>query len=163
MTKHWPEQRLLASHLGEQGRQHLDFHGDAHHSGFAYGAARRAPATHLTEMVPQQPARWEKPCDPGTAAARMDQAVPAVPPCPDRQGPACVKESVALASGDGGQSDAKSTGAGKKKNYKRYPKPPYSYLAMIAMVIQRSPEKKLTLSEVGTFLFLFASNCSSGH
>uniref|UniRef100_A0A8C6UMH4 Forkhead box H1 n=1 Tax=Neogobius melanostomus TaxID=47308 RepID=A0A8C6UMH4_9GOBI len=39
-------------------------------------------------------------------------------------------------------------GAGKKKNYQRYPKPPYSYLAMIAMVIQRSPEKKLTLSEI---------------
>lgn len=37
---------------------------------------------------------------------------------------------------------------GKKKNYQRYPKPPYSYLAMIAMVIQNSPQKKLTLSQV---------------
>uniref|UniRef100_A0A8C6UKV7 Forkhead box H1 n=1 Tax=Neogobius melanostomus TaxID=47308 RepID=A0A8C6UKV7_9GOBI len=42
-----------------------------------------------------------------------------------------------------------------KKNYQRYPKPPYSYLAMIAMVIQRSPEKKLTLSEVNNTLFPF--------
>ncbi|KAF4084573.1 hypothetical protein AMELA_G00107780 [Ameiurus melas] len=38
--------------------------------------------------------------------------------------------------------------AGKKKNYQRYPKPPYSYLAMIAMVIQNSPQKKLTLSQI---------------
>ncbi|CAJ0930632.1 unnamed protein product [Ranitomeya imitator] len=36
----------------------------------------------------------------------------------------------------------------KKKNYQRYPKPPYSYLAMIALVIQKSPEKKLKLSEI---------------
>ncbi|XP_017338858.1 forkhead box protein H1 [Ictalurus punctatus] len=36
----------------------------------------------------------------------------------------------------------------KKKNYQRYPKPPYSYLAMIAMVIQNSPQKKLTLSQI---------------
>uniref|UniRef100_A0A672GAP7 Fork-head domain-containing protein n=1 Tax=Salarias fasciatus TaxID=181472 RepID=A0A672GAP7_SALFA len=40
------------------------------------------------------------------------------------------------------------SGGGKKKNYQRYPKPPYSYLAMIAMVIQRSPQKRLTLSEI---------------
>ncbi|CAH2286312.1 forkhead box H1 [Pelobates cultripes] len=36
----------------------------------------------------------------------------------------------------------------KKKNYNRYCKPPYSYLAMIALVIQNSPEKKLKLSQI---------------
>lgn len=48
-----------------------------------------------------------------------------------------------------------TSSSGKKKNYQRYPKPPYSYLAMIAMVIQNSPEKKLTLSEVGYMFVLF--------
>ncbi|XP_040210993.1 forkhead activin signal transducer 3-like [Rana temporaria] len=36
----------------------------------------------------------------------------------------------------------------KKKNYQRYAKPPYTYLAMIALVIQTSPERKLKLSQV---------------
>ena len=42
----------------------------------------------------------------------------------------------------------------RKKNYQRYPKPPYSYLAMISIVIQNSPEKKLTLSEVNVEHFV---------
>ncbi|XP_073523486.1 forkhead activin signal transducer 3-like [Phyllobates terribilis] len=36
----------------------------------------------------------------------------------------------------------------KKKNYQRYPKPPYSYVAMIALVIQCVPDKKLKLSQI---------------
>ncbi|XP_077350093.1 forkhead activin signal transducer 3-like [Lithobates pipiens] len=44
----------------------------------------------------------------------------------------------------------------KKKNYQRYAKPPYSYLAMIALVIQTSPERKLKLSEIlGEIRILF--------
>lgn len=35
-----------------------------------------------------------------------------------------------------------------KKKYNRHPKPPYTYLAMIALVIQKSPERKLKLSQV---------------
>ncbi|XP_044151295.1 forkhead activin signal transducer 3-like [Bufo gargarizans] len=37
---------------------------------------------------------------------------------------------------------------GKKKNYQRYAKPPYSYLAMIALVIQNAPDKRLKLSQI---------------
>ncbi|XP_069478452.1 forkhead box protein H1-like [Ambystoma mexicanum] len=36
----------------------------------------------------------------------------------------------------------------RKKTYQRYAKPPYTYLAMIALVIQNSPEKKLKLSQI---------------
>ncbi|XP_019641739.1 PREDICTED: forkhead box protein H1-like [Branchiostoma belcheri] len=42
-----------------------------------------------------------------------------------------------------------STGRkGKKKPYRRHAKPPVSYTAMIAAVIQESPEKKLTLLQI---------------
>ncbi|XP_053098652.1 forkhead activin signal transducer 3-like isoform X2 [Hemicordylus capensis] len=37
----------------------------------------------------------------------------------------------------------------KKKRYHRHAKPPYSYLAMIALVIQNSPQKRLKLSQEG--------------
>nr|XP_020660117.1 forkhead box protein H1-like [Pogona vitticeps] len=36
----------------------------------------------------------------------------------------------------------------RKKKYHRHPKPPYTYLAMIALVIQASPERKLKLSQI---------------
>ncbi|KAM8966299.1 forkhead box protein H1 [Pelodytes ibericus] len=36
----------------------------------------------------------------------------------------------------------------KKRNYNRYAKPPYTYLALIALVIQNSPQKKLKLSQI---------------
>ncbi|KAG6926945.1 forkhead box H1, protein 2 L homeolog [Chelydra serpentina] len=36
----------------------------------------------------------------------------------------------------------------KKKKYRRHRKPPYTYLAMIALVIQASPGRKLKLSQI---------------
>ena len=35
-----------------------------------------------------------------------------------------------------------------RPNYKRHPKPPYSYAGMIIMAIQMSPDKRLSLSEI---------------
>ncbi|XP_030046103.1 forkhead box protein H1 [Microcaecilia unicolor] len=46
------------------------------------------------------------------------------------------------------EKSGKRSKKSKKKNYHRYAKPPYSYLAMIALVIQNSPEKKLKLSQI---------------
>ncbi|XP_075703397.1 forkhead box protein H1-like [Rhinoderma darwinii] len=45
-------------------------------------------------------------------------------------------------------TEEKTTKKFKKKNYQRYAKPPYSYLAMIALVIQNSPDKMLKLSQI---------------
>lgn len=56
----------------------------------------------------------------------------------------------AAEGGDEGPGEGPSgrRGRKKKKKYHRHPKPPYTYLAMIALVIQASPERKLTLSQV---------------
>ncbi|XP_037613147.1 forkhead box protein H1 [Sebastes umbrosus] len=141
MTKHWPEEQILLapparSHLGEHHGHQLDFHRDAQQQSFPPSSSSSSPAQHwplhLAQMVPQQSSRLETPTVRQEhltgATAFMDTVV--VPPDPQD---AHFKSS---------------TGGGKKKNYQRYPKPPYSYLAMIAMVIQRSPEKKLTLSDI---------------
>ncbi|ETE56063.1 hypothetical protein L345_18227, partial [Ophiophagus hannah] len=54
----------------------------------------------------------------------------------------------AAEGGDEGPGEEGPSGRrGKKKKYHRHPKPPYTYLAMIALVIQASPERKLTLSQ----------------
>lgn len=153
MTKHCPGQGALVlpslSHLGEYHDHQLDSHGQAPSfcSVVRCTTGRQQPA----QMVPLQPPRLEKAdAHPGhllNATALVDKPVSAGSSHPNPQGDARKQVSPDSWSGE---QEKSSTGGGKKKNYQRYPKPPYSYLAMIAMVIQRSPEKKLTLSEVRT-------------
>lgn len=141
MTKHWPEQRVLAppapSHLGQHLNHHLDFHRDAQTLA-AGGVKSSSPVQHWHHhpalMVPQNPG----------ATAFMDK-----PAAPGPSGPDGAPKPGGVGR-DPWSSEQEKRSSGKKKNYQRYPKPPYSYLAMIAMVIQRSPEKKLTLSEVSS-------------
>ncbi|XP_067852621.1 LOW QUALITY PROTEIN: forkhead box protein H1-like [Heptranchias perlo] len=47
--------------------------------------------------------------------------------------------------------------------YQRHPKPPYSYLALIAMVILNSPEKRQTLSQVLRTISLLSPFCSGDY
>jgi len=69
----------------------------------------------------------------------------------------CVSQSYHNAMSSGEElsprhSDYQPAKPRKAKQYQRHPKPPYSYIALIAMAIQDSPTKKLTLSEINEYL-----------
>ncbi|KAK5898436.1 hypothetical protein CgunFtcFv8_015853 [Champsocephalus gunnari] len=155
MTKHWPEPTISApaalSHYGEHHDHHLDFHRDAQHSCPPHsGVARSSAAQHWPHhLAPQQ--RLEKPTARpehiASTTAFMDKPAPPGSDYPNQQDANFKRETISQETWNGNRETSGTSGA-KKKNYQRYPKPPYSYLAMIAMVIQRSPERKLTLSEI---------------
>ena len=49
-------------------------------------------------------------------------------------------------------SSDSNSGGSKNKSYQRHPKPPYSYIALIAMAIRDSANQRLTLSEINEYL-----------
>ncbi|XP_070796303.1 forkhead box protein H1-like [Pituophis catenifer annectens] len=83
---------------------------------------------------------------PGEGSLDLRSHLPAVAPIP----PLDEEGLEAAEGGDEGPGEGPSgrRGRKKKKKYHRHPKPPYTYLAMIALVIQASPERKLTLSQI---------------
>ncbi|XP_040288703.1 forkhead box protein H1 [Bufo bufo] len=82
--------------------------------------------------------------DGGNWILEMRKPVPAAV-----QDPSCSKPQVTKEKKDPRPAEGeKTTKKVKKKNYQRYAKPPYSYLAMIALVIQNSPDKMLKLSQI---------------
>ncbi|KAM3928131.1 forkhead box protein H1-like [Leptodactylus fuscus] len=84
-------------------------------------------------------------------------ATAAPPACSEPWGPpSIIQDGGQWSSADTpqpSQSQSQDTKGKKepkksKRNYQRYAKPPYTYLAMIALVIQNSPDKMLKLSQI---------------
>uniref|UniRef100_A0A8C3RUK7 Forkhead box H1 n=1 Tax=Chelydra serpentina TaxID=8475 RepID=A0A8C3RUK7_CHESE len=91
----------------------------------------------------------------GEAAPGQSGAEAGGSPGPPGEAPqGCAQERGGPGAGDGAgpgeepQDAARKGKKKKKKKYNRHPKPPYTYLAMIALVIQASPGRKLKLSQI---------------
>ncbi|XP_067108314.1 forkhead box protein H1 [Osmerus mordax] len=190
MTKHWGGQRLLALNalsylrfpsLANHHDHQLDSTDNVYQWSSQSNITRRSPTQHWEYSQGQEPVqqslRHEKPLQQEKPVkvrftkvrAPMDKVMspddhrrPARPYLPTQLQLKDAQFKESEASARESWDRVKNGTGGRKKNYQRYPKPPYSYLAMIAMVIQNSPEKKLTLSEIlkeiGTLFPFFKGN-----